>query len=122
MLLCVAGAFVLSSPQTERITRVNYERICTGMNRAEVEGILGPPGDYTIWPWDYKARPALEPEPTSTAEDLDIWARDGATIDVGYDSSGKVLFKSYGVTERRKQTVLEDLRCWAEYQRLRLLP
>ena len=48
-VLVAAGAFVLW-PRPDRITRANYDRIRMGMSRAEVEAILGPPGDYTTGP------------------------------------------------------------------------
>jgi hypothetical protein len=44
-VLLAAGAFVLW-PRPERITRENFKRIREGMTQAEVEAILGPPGDY----------------------------------------------------------------------------
>jgi hypothetical protein len=47
--LAVVGAacvVVLWQRPSSRITRENYNRICEGMSRAEVEAILGPPGDY----------------------------------------------------------------------------
>jgi hypothetical protein len=52
LLLLLAGLAVLAVgvvvlwPRTDRITRENYDRIQPGMTRAEVEAILGPPGDY----------------------------------------------------------------------------
>jgi hypothetical protein len=45
-VVVAVGAFVLW-PRQDRITRENYGRIQPGMPRAEVEAILGPPGDYT---------------------------------------------------------------------------
>jgi hypothetical protein len=46
-----AGAVVLR-PRPHRITRTNFQRIKEGMRRAEVEAILGPPGDYRTGPMD----------------------------------------------------------------------
>jgi hypothetical protein len=51
VILLVAADFVLwpqSSPS--RITRANCERLCRRMSRADIEAILGPPGDYTSHP------------------------------------------------------------------------
>jgi hypothetical protein len=42
-----AGVVVLWPRPSSRITRENYERIRAGMSRAEIESILGPPGDYS---------------------------------------------------------------------------
>jgi hypothetical protein len=44
-VVVAAGAVVLW-PRPERVTKENYDRIRAGMTRAEVEAILGPPGDY----------------------------------------------------------------------------
>jgi hypothetical protein len=48
-VLVAIGAFVLW-PQSDRVTRENFDRIREGMSRAQVEAILGPPGDYRIGP------------------------------------------------------------------------
>jgi hypothetical protein len=47
--LLTAGAFV-AWPRPDRITRENFDRIQLEMGQAEVEAILGPPGDYTTGP------------------------------------------------------------------------
>ena len=47
--LVAVGAFVMW-PRMDRITRENFDRISKGMSRAEVEAILGPPGDYSGGP------------------------------------------------------------------------
>jgi hypothetical protein len=46
----VAAIILAPSPQPSRITRENFNRLKDGMSRAEVEAILGPPGDYRIRP------------------------------------------------------------------------
>jgi hypothetical protein len=43
--LAALAAFVLW-PRADRVTLQNFNRIREGMSRAEVEAILGPPGDY----------------------------------------------------------------------------
>jgi hypothetical protein len=45
-VVVAAGVVVLWPRPPSRITRENFERIKEGMSRAEVEAILGPPGDY----------------------------------------------------------------------------
>jgi hypothetical protein len=56
LLLVLAGLAVLAVgavaawPREDRITRENCERITEGMTFAEVEAILGPPGDYRAGP------------------------------------------------------------------------
>jgi hypothetical protein len=45
-----AAALWPRTPRAERITLDNYYRIDASMTRAEVEAILGPPGDYRTGP------------------------------------------------------------------------
>ncbi len=52
VLLLAVGGFVLW-PQSDRITRENYDRIKIGMTIAEAEAILGPPGDFSSGPLKY---------------------------------------------------------------------
>jgi hypothetical protein len=46
VLVLLALGAVVQWPEPNRVTQENYARIEMGMNRAEVEAILGPPGDY----------------------------------------------------------------------------
>jgi hypothetical protein len=46
----LAGGAFVRAPRSDRITRENWERINADMSRAELEAILGPPGDYTTGP------------------------------------------------------------------------
>ena len=57
--IVLAAAFVLRSPRADRITPENYARVQPGMTRAEVEAILGPPGDFRKGPSN-APNPALE--------------------------------------------------------------
>ena len=45
-VLVTAGAVALWPSRPNQITKENRDRIKEGMSRAEVEAILGPPGDY----------------------------------------------------------------------------
>lgn len=42
-LMLIAMALVIAGCRAERVTRANFNRIETGMTRAEVEAILGKP-------------------------------------------------------------------------------
>src|SRR5262249_12806073 len=42
----LAGVALVAWPRPGRITRVAFDRIRPGMSRAEVEALLGSPGDY----------------------------------------------------------------------------
>jgi hypothetical protein len=59
VLLLAVGGFVLW-PRPNRVARENFDRIREGMTRAEVEAILGPPGDYQT------VRTAPPPQPDYT--------------------------------------------------------
>jgi hypothetical protein len=92
-VLVAAGAFVLW-PRTDRITRENFDRIKEGMSRAEVEAILGPPGDYRTGPVVYFTptdRDVMD-EPSVPFEDPDsaLWLGDRAGGRVGFDEAGCV--------------------------------
>jgi hypothetical protein len=51
VVICAAVVLALR-PQPDRVTRENFDRITECLNRAEVEAILGPPGDYRTVPTD----------------------------------------------------------------------
>jgi hypothetical protein len=50
LAVVIAAGVVVLWPREDRVTRGNFDRIRAGMSRAEVEAILGPPGDYTTGP------------------------------------------------------------------------
>jgi hypothetical protein len=95
-LVALAGvaAFALW-PRPNRVTRENCARIRQGMTRAEVDALLGPPGDYRTGPVDYdrglvplKIAPITMPWETS--DDDDRWAGDSAYLAVRFDPEGRV--------------------------------
>jgi hypothetical protein len=51
-----AGIVVLWPRSVSRITQENCDRVQVGMSRADVEAILGPPGDYTTGPVAFGGR------------------------------------------------------------------
>jgi hypothetical protein len=87
LALVAVGAIALW-PQPSRITDENFDCIHKGMTRAEVEAILGPPGDYTTGPVNYDTRPPvyfLSPDGS-----VAFWNSDMAYAHVLFDASGKV--------------------------------
>jgi SmpA / OmlA family len=88
-MLVAASAFVLW-PRPDRISREKVERITVGMNRADVEAILGRPPDgeslnpSTVYDDAYPTEQALE-----SAYVLD-WADGDETICVGFDNQGAI--------------------------------
>jgi hypothetical protein len=117
-VVVAAGSFLWLRPNPAlRITRENCDRIRAGMTRAEVEAILGPPGDYTTGPttpkptspkWDdqdllpFFVRLGLgdDPEP-ATYED---WDCDWANITVSFAANGSVVGAVFTPMTRQRRT------------------
>jgi hypothetical protein len=72
-LLALAGLAMLALgdvvlwPQPSLVTLPNFCRVREGMSRAEVEAILGPPGDYRTVPTTDASEPQI-------FDDIDVWA------------------------------------------------
>jgi hypothetical protein len=113
LLLVLAGLAVLAvgalvlwpKPEAERIKREKFERIREGMSRADVEAILGPPGDYTSAPVrplnDYTESafgPPVATRPGGNWYDQGTyanWETDAATVLVHFSGVGRVDFAIY---------------------------
>jgi len=121
-VVVTAGTVVLW-PRPERITRANFHRIREGMSRAEVEAILGPPGDYRtglgetwftepkLWSPDRDIAP--RPEPLWSTAPGNSWARwdsDSFSIWISFDDSGSAAVKE--VWPRRKTQGPVDSLLW----------
>jgi hypothetical protein len=133
LAVIVAAGVVVLWPQTEpnRITSENCDRIKEGMSRAEVEAILGPPGDYRTslgetmlvdgaWRGDWADYgpvvatwvPILDSQgrPSLPKTSAGIWKCDSIEILVmTADDSGRVLGAST-VPRRRTGSPLDNLR------------
>jgi hypothetical protein len=112
-----------------RITRENCYRIKEGMSRAEVEAILGPPGDHRTslsetvlltgdgdWDWqadraDYATWQPLPPGGLSFPRMSEgVWKCDSLEIHVRTDDdSGRVLYDAYAYPSRRAGSPLDNL-------------
>jgi len=87
-------------PRAERITPATFHRIRAGISLAEVEAILGPPGDHSTVPEDYgsvtkytaytKGAQTVVEESWGSGESAEEWEFDRARIRVLFDTSGKV--------------------------------
>ena len=135
-VLFAAGAFVLW-PRPERITQENCDRIRTGMSRAEVEEILGLPGDYRTGPGAtnlgrdviaWVIDPDVHPYPPSSWSKIDegphswgYWLGDSFQISVAIDDSGHVQ-GMYGFPRRTTQGVVANLLWRAKRQWHRWFP
>ncbi len=124
--LIALAAFVLW-PRQPRITRETCGRVGQGMTRAEVESLLGPPGDYRTGPVDYdrglvpiKITPIINgglppsalPNTYRAASDDDIarWTGDSAYIAVQFNpDDGRVETWYVVPTSKAAQSPLSDL-------------
>jgi hypothetical protein len=111
LLVAVAAVAMLIAvfviwPRPDRVTRGNFDRIKNGMSRAEVEAILGPPGDYRNGP-SREFRQAVF-TPLYPDQDLE-WVGDDGWGHIICDSSGHVLETRFYSTLRAKQTAFENL-------------
>ena len=147
LLVALAGLAVVVTglealwPLPDRITRENCGRVREGMSRAEVEAILGPPGDYrtaigvTEYPSDrgtsWRSDPNLNDLNLTWQEDVDwaqhelfkqtIWVGDTFFVQCRLDDSGYV--KDIRVLRRRTtQTAFEGLLWRAKRQWHRWFP
>jgi hypothetical protein len=99
-VLGAAGAVLLSPARRlpSKITPENCARIHTGLTRAEVEAILGPPGDTTtmepVGSFPYRMEnletTSVETLPADLVFRRAVWAVDGLKQQVGFSSDGKV--------------------------------
>jgi hypothetical protein len=115
-VLIAVGAFV-AWPRPQRITREKFDRIQDGMSRAEVEAILGPPGDYTTGPLEMRDRlgsvvrfDALGGAIPATGGGVFArWAEDSAYAYVIFDAAGRVIARDFGPVRRAEQGPLDSL-------------
>ena len=141
LVVVVAACVVVLSPtQPNRITQENCDRIKVRMSRAEVEAILGPPGDYRTRLGESKRKfdQSWNPDPAdygsvATWRSFDdhgnplapvsvgIWISDSIRIDVYIlDPSGRVMRTE--TQARRSAGTLDNLLWRAERQWHRWFP
>ena len=122
-VLVAVGAVVLR-PRPNRITQENFGRIQKGMSRAEVEAILGPPGDSrtapTTDPVFLGLTPMTYPEEKTTLEFK--WMGDSVLVMVNFGLNGTVTWKGQGLVHKREQGPLDNLLWRAERQWRRWFP
>jgi hypothetical protein len=127
-VVVAVGTFTLW-PRPHRFTREDCRRVREGMTRAEVEALLGPPGDYRTGPVDYdggfvplKITPLTMPQITPLSEDIVRWTGDSAYIAVLFDSAGCVQTWYVVPTSKTAQSPLGALLWRAERQWRRWFP
>jgi hypothetical protein len=105
VVFCAAGAFLLWV-QPSSVTRENCDRIKAGMSRAEVEAILGPPGDYTTGP---RVQIIMESGGLEMHRPDRTWNGDEGVFSVWFDGERKVEFTRFHEWTRIDQSPLESL-------------
>jgi hypothetical protein len=113
-VVVAVGVFVPGpSPEPSLVTRENFDRIKGAMSRADVEAMLGPPGDYRTGPEDVAASDGLWEEKIDLGDDPIAaereWRGDTCTIRVRFNASGTVVGKVSFGSVRADQGVLTNL-------------
>jgi hypothetical protein len=91
-----AGVVVLwQGQEPNRITLERFDHIHDGLTRAEVESVLGPPGDYRTAPVEYNplellAGGSAESAGAGYTVEEDCWRGEAFVIGVGYGHGGRV--------------------------------
>jgi hypothetical protein len=145
LTVVAAGVAVVWPRPPSRITRENFDRIPTGMSRAEVEAILGPPGDYRTGPTTAHEieycppspfppsarpvrtvvsdwRPTVDPITGKTLNLGPFWDSDAGSAEVHFDEAGRVDGARYFGCKRVEQTLPENLVWRAKRQWHRWFP
>jgi hypothetical protein len=112
-VLAGSGVFV-PRPGPNRLTLQNCQRIREGMSRAEVEAILGPPGDYRTGPTDIDGK--VVPlklvwvgEILPSDGDIAYWSADEVYERVMFDPAGRVREGGFSPTFRPTQSPSDNL-------------
>ncbi len=104
------GAFVLWPRPTHPVIRYeNYERIRNGMSRAEVEALLGPPGDYRTGPTNPHDRMAPSWDADGVARTMLEWEDDTAYVAVILEPPGVASSREYCAVSRMEEGPLGNL-------------
>jgi hypothetical protein len=96
LAVLVAVGVVALWPRQDRATLDNYHRIELGSSQAEVEALLGPPGDYTTSPVLVSRESPCDYVYTYAVADFSLeWSEDNGKIEVEFNASGKGIFKRF---------------------------
>jgi hypothetical protein len=94
-LVMPTGGVFAPRPKPDRLTLQNYTRIEKGMSRADVEALMGPPGDHRTRPVPFDAGlvPRMEylDYREASGDPALRWAGDEIYATVYFDSAGRVL-------------------------------
>jgi hypothetical protein len=131
----LAVVVVLRPRPSARLTLENCNRIWQGMSRAEVEAILGPPGDYATVPFDNGSGSEVDPSyvysqivrSSSTGYDSNrvraCWCGNDRLIMIAFDGpNGRVVALSSTQLRKWDQSSLDNLLWRAKRQWHRWFP
>ncbi len=116
--LSLAAGAVVPSPQANRVSEENARRIREGITRAELYAILGPPGDYSTGPTNFKIDPWAHPPSGVFWGDRaecgfdhseETWTSDTLYVEIYYDPAGKPMGSYITPLERQPQSMLDNL-------------
>jgi hypothetical protein len=123
LAVVVAVGVVVMWPRRREPTGENFERIRQGMTRAEVEAIVGPPGNFTTGPLYWHRTLKVDEESWPTRADRNwCWIPDDGTGYVDFDSEGLVKCSGFEGTLRQEQSFSENLLWRAKRQWHRWFP
>ncbi len=121
-LVALAGVAAFAPwPRPDRITEVNHYRIKQRMSRAEVESILGPPGDYRNGPTT-NAEPEGWIYRRSVGPHSGAWRGDTGVIRIEFDGPGRVTWADFGSDYRVDRGWFRNLLERAKWQWRRWFP
>ena len=115
-------------PQSDRVTREIFDRLRVGMPRAEVEAILGPPGDNSTRETvpDFDERGAVRGEKEIGVVDpglrSELRENDRAVIRVDFDPQGNLSGAWWGLVVPLDRSPLDNLLWRAKRQWHRWFP
>jgi hypothetical protein len=118
-VLLLAALMPVPTPQSSRITKTSFYRLGVGMSRAEVEAILGPPGDYRNSPTAFflndqpvdmalacRALPLGFSDPGAKTE---LWEGDEVFITVMFSSSSGKVMKCLSWEVKNRSTAIDTV-------------
>jgi hypothetical protein len=95
-LIVVVCAFWLAALCTPSFTPETFARLHNGMTLAEVETVLGPPGNYTTQRPRYELTEAIIKQLKNSYReeadrDVEFWQYNDVYLEIVFDNEGKVL-------------------------------
>jgi hypothetical protein len=111
VVVCAAGVFVPRPAVPSPVTRENYDHFQEGVSIAEVEAVLGPPGNYADGPIMGSAITEFSGESRAVNRNRPAWqwVSDTAIIEMYADEHGKVRRRAFTPMHRVPRSPLDNL-------------